>query len=157
MDYLKVFDLHDTTRSRKLSKVHITCVLRSCGQFLLPKDATALLAPYGDPLTREQFAELTKSLKEPPKEKDLTLAFQAFDYKELGTLNRIDIAQILTQMQEKITADDLQAVLADMPFQQDKVPITSISKHLMAPLASIKVPLEDIPRRMREILSTGSS
>ena len=148
MDYLKVFDLHDTTRSRKLSKQSVTCVLRSCGRFLLPKDAATLLAPFPDPMTREQFIDLTKGLKEGQKEKDLAVAFQAFDYKELGTLNKTDLTQIFTQMQEKITSEELEILLGDLPFQQDRVAIPAIAKQFMVPFASIKVPLDEIPRRM---------
>lgn len=150
MDFMKVFDLHDCNYSKKLSKAGVTNVLRSCGRFLLDKDAVTLLQPYPDPMTREQFQDLVKTLKEGPQEKDLTVAFQAFDYKELGSLNRMDLLNILTSMTNKITTSEFDALMQTVEFTADKVAIPVLSKALMVPFTTIKVPLDEIPRRMQD-------
>lgn len=147
--HLQTFDLHDISYSRSLPLKEVANVLRACGRLATVKEMDELLKPYSDPMSRSQFAELVASLKPGPKESDLLTAIQAFDHKELGTLSRVEVSTIFTQMNEKLTSAELDGIMADLPFgSDDRVPIEAIVKRLMMPVRQIKVPPSEVARRI---------
>lgn len=149
--HLKVFDLHDVEYRKLLPKREIANVLRTCGRLATQKEMDELLKPYTDPMTRLDFTELVSTLKAGPKESDLLVAIQAFDHKELGTLSRVEVSSIFTQMTERVTQAELNAVLDGMAFgPDDRVAISSIVAKLMTPTASVKVPINEVGARIQQ-------
>jgi Ca2+-binding EF-hand superfamily protein len=148
--HLKVFDLHDINYEKRLSKREVANVLRTCGRLSTPKEMDEFLKTFSDPMTRSEFVDLVKSLKAGPKENDLLVALQAFDHKELGTLSRVEVSSIFTQMTEKISTEELKAVLDGMTFgADDRIAIATLVGRLMAPTASMRVPTEEVAMRIR--------
>ena len=150
-EFLKVFDLHDAAHTHSLPKVEVATVLRSCGRFMLPKEMDVVLRSLPDPVPRDQFAELVKSLKEGPKEKDLVAALQAFDYKDLNSLTQFEFRNILVSMTEKMSKDDSEQVMATIPWPKDEkngAPLQAIHAALMTPHTSYRVPNDDVARRI---------
>ena len=147
---MRIFDLHDVARKRSLSKKEVANVLRTCGRLATHKEMETLLASYSDPMSKTDFTELVHGLKPGPKESDLLVALQAFDHKELGTLSRVEVSSIFTQMTEKIAPSDLEAVLEGLPFADDRVPITALVAKLMTPMSNIRVPFSEVQFRMQK-------
>lgn len=149
--HLQVFDLHDVSLTKSLSKKEVANVLRTCGRLATPKEMEALLKPLPEVVSRTEFAELVNSLKAGPRDSDLLTALQAFDHKELGTLSRVDVTTIFTQMNEKVTHQELEGILKSLPFgADDRVGIDVLVKKLLTPFKSINVPPNEVHMRMMQ-------
>jgi Ca2+-binding EF-hand superfamily protein len=149
--HLKVFDLHDADYRRVLPKKEVANVLRTCGRLATQKEMDELLKTYADPVARSDFIELVKSLKPGPKEGDLLVALQAFDHKELGTLSRVEVSSIFTQMTERVSPQELTAVLEGLAFgADDRVAIPLVVAKLMAPMTSVRVPISEVGSRIQQ-------
>ena len=145
-DWVKMFDFHDWQLKRALPKSEVAHVIRSCGRLLLPKHMDKLLAPFKDPMSRDDFVAAMKTAVEgEPSEKDLLPALQAFDGKDCGELSRFEVTQIFCHMGEKIPTADVEKLLDGATFiDKDKANINGLHKWLTRPARSVKVTTDEL-------------
>jgi Ca2+-binding EF-hand superfamily protein len=150
-ELLKIFDMHDRHYVRALGKRDVANVIRTCGYPLSDKDIEGLFSGSPDPVPRESFRETVQKLvanAKPLKEAELITALRAFDTKELGTVSRADLSTILTTMNLKLTSTQLEDLLEDVLFQQDRVGIEDLARHMLRPTKDWRVENADVHSRM---------
>lgn len=135
----KLWQVFDIELKRALPKSTIAIMMRAQGRLLLKDQMDTLLKRFPDPMTRENFIEaMRESVSGEPKEKNLLTALQAFDVKEQNDLSRLEIAQMLTTMNEKITKEEFEKLMDGYKFQDgDRANIDDFFKYLTRPLRSI--------------------
>mmetsp|Transcript_5588 Transcript_5588/g.6036 ORF Transcript_5588/g.6036 Transcript_5588/m.6036 type:complete len:157 (+) Transcript_5588:55-525(+) len=148
--HLQVFDLHDTQIARQLPKCEIANILRTCGRIATPNEMQILLQGLPEVVTRTEFAELVSSMKPGPRDTDLFTAMQAFDHKESGSLSKVEVTTIVSQMNEKVSANDVNLLLKSLPFDsEDRISIDTLVRKLLTPHRAIQVPLQEVSARMQ--------
>src|SRR3989338_10852559 len=105
-EWSKLWDVYDHEIKRALPKAIVATIMRSCGRLLLKDQMDALLKRFPDPMSKQNFIEaMNENVSGEPKEKNLLTALQAFDVKEQNDLSRLEIQQMLTTMNEKLTKE----------------------------------------------------
>ena len=150
-DWVKVFDLHDTTMSGALPKAEAGTVLRSCGRLLLPEQMTTLLQKYPSSMTKEHFLEAMRTpVAGEADEKDVLPALRAFDNKECGVLTRFELNQIFCNMEHKLSADEMNALAHGSPaIENDKVDIIKFHEWMARPAEGTKVEIADMIKQFK--------
>jgi Ca2+-binding EF-hand superfamily protein len=135
----RLWKVFDVDIKRALPKATIAVMLRASGRLLLKDQMDALLKRFPDPMNCAQFIEaMNEGVSGEPKEKNLLTALQAFDVKEQNDLSRLEIMQMLTTMNEKITKEDLELLMEGCKFDGgDRANIDDFFKHLTRPLKTI--------------------
>jgi Ca2+-binding EF-hand superfamily protein len=135
----RLWAVFDQDIKRALPKATIATMMRAGGRLLLKDQMDALLKRFPDPMTREQFVEaMNEAVSGEPKEKNLLTALQAFDVKEMNDLSRLEIQQMLTTMNEKLSKEDFDLVMEKFEFKDgDRANIDDFFKHLTRPLRTI--------------------
>ena len=138
-EWSKLWDVYDYEIKRALPKSTVATIMRACGRLLLKDQMDTLLKRFPDPMTKQNFIEaMGESVSGEPKEKNLLTALQAFDVKEQNDLSRLEIQQMLTTMNEKLTKDQFESLLADFKFNEnDRANIDVFFKYLTRPVKSI--------------------
>lgn len=129
-EWLFTFDLHDPQLKRALPKSEIVHVVYSCGKLVVRSALDQVLAGYPDPVPRDKFAALMREVPDSAQDKDIQPALAAFDSKETGLLSRIEVQGIFTAMDEKISKEDYDRLMAEVQLQGENYSIEALTAHL---------------------------
>ena len=150
-DWVRVFDLHDTTMSGALPKAEAATVLRSCGRLLLPHQMDALLGKFPASMTKDHFLEAMRTpASGEADEKDVLPALRAFDNKECGSLTRFELNQIFCGTEHKLSADEMAQLSAgSTAIDGDNVDIVKFHEWMARAPENTKVEIADMIRQFK--------
>jgi Ca2+-binding EF-hand superfamily protein len=151
-DWTAIFDLHDAGMRGVLPKDEVSHVIRSCGRMLLPTQMTELLSKFPSSMSKAHFLEAMRlPVSGEPSEKDVLPALRAFDTKENGELSRFELNQIFTNMEQKLTLEQVSELTKGSPAitgaNQEKIDIQKFYEWISRPASDINVEIADVVRQ----------
>eukprot|EP01065_Artemidia_motanka_P024813 TRINITY_DN29727_c0_g1_i1.p2 TRINITY_DN29727_c0_g1~~TRINITY_DN29727_c0_g1_i1.p2 ORF type:complete len:153 (+),score=44.64 TRINITY_DN29727_c0_g1_i1:55-513(+) len=143
-DWVEAWNLFDRPpRTGQLSKDKVKVCIRGVGRLYTESELDALLQPYPDTMTKEQYLEAVKKEYTAPDHSILT-AISAFDGKERGEASEGDVAGMLGSGTEPLPPELVSRVLRGAAFEQGKISNEALAKFLEMGWKDIEPALEDV-------------
>jgi len=141
--------LFDDKKTDKVAKSDFVHIIRALGRKHTEAEIAEITKDLGDPVTMDEFLAYMRKPYNGPTQQDLLQALQAFDGNDSGYLKQSELISLLTTLGEKMSEDEVQQVMKDVPVDEDgKVNIEEFAKYLCTPVPSMTPNIEELQKQL---------
>ncbi|GMH81555.1 hypothetical protein TrST_g5594 [Triparma strigata] len=123
-EFKDAFSLFDRDGDGTITTVELGTVMRSLGQSVTESDLKDMISEVdADNSGTLDFAEfltmMVRKIRGVDVQEEIASAFRSFDDDGSGTIDASELKSILTQIDDKLSADDIKAMMAEADVDGD--------------------------------------
>lgn len=121
----------------------------ACGRKPLLKDMEETVKGFGGKMTMDQFIEHMKKPHDDPSISDFKFALDAFDSSDSGFTLKRELLNYLCNMGEKMTPEEVEAVMKDIPLdKENKIETTEMCNLFEKPVPAQVPDIEELLKQL---------